>query len=60
MSIYNHYFTQLVSMLTTYKVDAEKEVYNITVSKRVLESLTPQEIRDLRVVFDAFDVNQDG
>ena len=47
-------------MLTTYKVDAEKEVYNITVSKKVLESLTPQEIRDLRVVFDAFDVNSDG
>ena len=47
-------------MLTTYKVDAKKEVYNITVSKKVLESLTPQEIRDLRVVFDAFDVNSDG
>lgn len=51
---------RLMSMLTTYKVDAEKEVYNITVSKKVLESLTPQEIRDLRVVFDAFDVNSDG
>lgn len=47
-------------MLTTYKVDDEKEVYNILVSKKVLDSLTPQEIRDLRVVFDAFDVNMDG
>ena len=61
--VLNHFvfcYLQLVSMLTTYKVDAEKEVYNITVSKKVLESLTPQEIRDLRVVFDAFDVNSDG
>lgn len=49
-----------MSMLTTNRVDEEKEVFNITVSKRVLESLTPQEIRDLRIVFDAFDVNGDG
>lgn len=47
-------------MLTTYKVDDEREVYNITVAKRVLEALTPQEIRDLKIVFDAFDVNSDG
>lgn len=51
---------QLMNMLTTYTVDEEKEVYNIRVAKRVLQHLTPQEIRDLRVVFDAFDVNSDG
>ena len=47
-------------MLAANRVDDEKEVYNIMVSRRVLESLTPQEIRDLKLVFDAFDVNSDG
>jgi len=52
-------FLQLVEMLTTYRVNEEKEVFNMKVSTKVLDSLTPQEIRDLRVVFEAFDVNQD-
>ncbi|ESO84304.1 hypothetical protein LOTGIDRAFT_196719 [Lottia gigantea] len=50
---------KLVNLLTSNPVD-EKEVHGFKVSTRVLNELTPQEIRDLRVVFDLFDINNDG
>jgi len=50
---------KLVDLLKSHPVDA-KEVHGIKVTTRVLEQLTPQEIRDLRVVFDIFDSNSDG
>lgn len=50
---------QLVKLLTSHPVD-EKEIHGVKVSTRILESLTPQEIRDLRVVFELFDTNNDG
>ncbi|CAG5131103.1 unnamed protein product [Candidula unifasciata] len=37
-----------------------KEVHGIRVTGRILEQLTPQEIRDLRFVFELFDLNSDG
>ena len=46
-------------MLTTHKVD-EKELHGFKVSTRALEQLTAQEIRDLRLVFDVFDVQGKG
>ncbi|WAR13968.1 CATR-like protein [Mya arenaria] len=50
---------QLVKLLTSHPVD-EKEIHGVKVSTRILDNLTPQEIRDLRVVFELFDTNDDG
>ncbi|XP_059178304.1 uncharacterized protein LOC131957481 [Physella acuta] len=50
---------KLIDLLTSHPVE-EKEVHGIKVSTRVLEQLTPQEIRDLKIVFDIFDTNSDG
>jgi len=50
---------KLVDLLKSHPVDA-KEVHGIKVTTRVLEQLTPQEIRDLRIVFNIFDSNSDG
>ncbi|KAK6175242.1 hypothetical protein SNE40_013747 [Patella caerulea] len=50
---------KLIDLLTSNPVD-EKEVHGNKVSTRVLKELTPQEIRDLRIVFDLFDINNDG
>lgn len=39
----------------------EKSMYlNERLSKKVTEQLTPQDVRDLRVVFDVFDVDKSG
>ncbi len=38
----------------------ERELDGFKVSSRALQQLTPQEIRDLRVVFDAFDSSGKG
>ena len=51
--------SQLLEALKTRKVD-EKELHGIRVSTRALEQLTPQEIRDLKFVFDAFDLQNTG
>lgn len=48
-----------MKLLLTHPVK-EKELYGIQVSTRALEKLTPQEIRDLRVVFEAFDIHERG
>ena len=50
---------QLIKLLTSHPVN-EKEVHGVKVSTRILENLTPQEVRDLRVVFELFDTNDDG
>ncbi|XP_005113262.1 caltractin [Aplysia californica] len=50
---------KLVDLLKSHPVD-EKEVHGIKVTTRVLDQLTPQEVRDLRGVFDIFDTNSDG
>ena len=50
---------QLIKLLTTHEVN-EKELFGFKVSTRALGKLTPQEIKDLRLVFDAFDVNNKG
>ncbi|GFO07194.1 caltractin [Plakobranchus ocellatus] len=50
---------KLVDLLTSHPVD-KKEVHGIKVSTKVLLQLTPQEVRDLRIVFDIFDSNSDG
>lgn len=50
---------QLIKLLTSHPVD-EKEIHGVKVSTRILDNLTPQEIRDLRVVFELFDTNDDG
>ncbi|ELU15735.1 hypothetical protein CAPTEDRAFT_156723 [Capitella teleta] len=49
----------LLKLLLTNPVK-EKELFGIQVSTRALEKLTPQEIRDLRMVFEAFDINERG
>ncbi|GFR73944.1 caltractin [Elysia marginata] len=49
---------KLVDLLTSHPVD-KKEVHGIKVSTKVLLQLTPQEVRDLRIVFDIFDTNSD-
>ncbi|KAH3827376.1 uncharacterized protein LOC127880972 [Dreissena polymorpha] len=50
---------QLIKLLTSHPVN-EKEIHGVKVSTRILDNLTPQEIRDLRVVFELFDTNNDG
>ncbi|XP_048257778.1 caltractin-like [Haliotis rufescens] len=49
----------LIKLLTSHPVD-EKEIHGIKVSSRVLEQLTSQEVRDLRVVFEIFDASSTG
>jgi hypothetical protein len=53
------YYFQLVKLLTSNPVD-EKEVHGYKMSNRILKNLTAQEIRDLLVVFELFDTNNDG
>lgn len=53
------FFIKLLHVLKTKKVD-EKELHGFKVSTRALEKLTPQEIRDLKVVFDVFDFQEKG
>lgn len=50
---------RLMKLLLTHPVK-EKELYGIQISTRGLEKLTPQEIRDLRIVFEAFDIHERG
>lgn len=50
---------QLAKLLTTHEVD-ERELYGMKISSRALEKLSQQEIRDLRVVFEAFDLRGNG
>ena len=51
-------FIQLLKLLTTHEV-GEKEIYNQKLSTKILDELTPVEIRDLNFVFDTFDANSD-
>ncbi len=57
--ICNVFLFQLMQVLKTVKVE-EKELHGFKVSTRALEKLTPQEIRDLKVVFDTFDFQNKG
>jgi len=50
---------KLIKLLTTHKV-GEKELHGFKVSTRALEQLTPQEIRDLKLVYDTFDIQDKG
>ena len=50
---------QLIKLLTTHVV-GEKELFGFQVSTRALEKLSPQEIKDLKFVFDSFDTNGRG
>lgn len=50
---------RLIKLLTTHPVD-EKELHGFKVSTRALEQLSQQEITDLRLVFEVFDMNADG
>ncbi|XP_066296741.1 uncharacterized protein [Branchiostoma lanceolatum] len=49
----------LRALLLNRQVD-EKELLGMKISSRVLEQLTPQEIRELKMVFDVFDTNSSG
>ncbi|CAL1545279.1 unnamed protein product [Lymnaea stagnalis] len=51
---------KLLDFLTTHPVNEKEVVHGVKVSTRVLEQLTPQEIRDLHLVFELFDNNSDG
>lgn len=50
---------QLITLLTTRPADV-RDVHGVKVSTRILEQLTPHEVRDLRTVFEIFDTNTDG
>lgn len=50
---------KLINLLTTHPADV-RDVHGVKVSTRVLEHLTPQEVRDLRAVFEIFDSDSDG
>uniref|UniRef100_A0A0B6Y7P6 EF-hand domain-containing protein n=1 Tax=Arion vulgaris TaxID=1028688 RepID=A0A0B6Y7P6_9EUPU len=50
---------RLIHLLKTHPVE-KKELYGFKVTTRVLQQLTPQEIRDLRTIFEMFDCNSDG
>jgi hypothetical protein len=50
---------QLIQLLTTQPADV-RDVHGVKVSTRVLQHLTPQEVRDLRAVFEIFDSDSDG
>uniref|UniRef100_A0A1I8G6T3 EF-hand domain-containing protein n=3 Tax=Macrostomum lignano TaxID=282301 RepID=A0A1I8G6T3_9PLAT len=49
----------LLHVLKTHEVE-EKELHNMKIGVRALDELTPQEIRDLKLVFDVFDSDLDG
>ena len=48
-----------MNILTTHSVD-KKELHNMMITTRALDKLTPQEIRDLRYVFDIFNKGNTG
>ena len=50
---------KLIKLLTTHKVQ-EKELHGFKVSTTALKELTPQEIKDLKEVFDVFDSQNNG
>lgn len=50
---------RLVELLKKNPVD-DKEIHGYKVTSRILKQLTPQEIRDLLMVFELFDNNSDG
>ncbi|KAL8623734.1 hypothetical protein ACOMHN_040080 [Nucella lapillus] len=50
---------RLIKLLTTHPADL-REVHGVKVSTRILEQLTPHEVRDLRAVFEIFDTDCDG
>lgn len=50
----------LLEILKTRRLEDEREFLGEKLSGRVLHSLTPQEIRDLRDVFKAFDFENKG
>ena len=50
---------KLIKLLTTHKVN-EKELHGFKVSTTALKELTPQEIKDLKEVFDVFDSQNNG
>lgn len=49
----------LLKLLTTHDVK-EKELFNQKLTVKILEQLSPAEIKDLKLVFDTFDANSDG
>lgn len=50
---------RLIKLLTTHPADM-REIHGVKVSTRILEQLTPHEVRDLRAVFEIFDTDSDG
>ena len=48
-----------MKLLTSHPVD-ERELFGIKVSTRALKNLSPAEIKDLRVVFEAMDIHGRG
>ncbi|XP_076451661.1 uncharacterized protein LOC143287511 [Babylonia areolata] len=50
---------KLIKLLTTHPADV-REIHGVKVSTRILEQLTPHEVRDLRAVFEIFDTDSDG
>lgn len=50
---------QLIEVLKARPAD-DREIHGHKVSGRILKELTPQEIRDLKIVFELFDSNADG
>lgn len=49
----------LVSLLVRQPV-SEKEMCGVKLTSHLLQEFSPQEIRDLHIVFNAFDMNSDG
>ncbi|KAI0225681.1 hypothetical protein LSAT2_023548 [Lamellibrachia satsuma] len=49
----------LIKLLTTHPV-GERDLYGMKISTRALDNLTPQEISDLKIVFEAFDYRNHG
>ncbi|KAK7093578.1 uncharacterized protein [Littorina saxatilis] len=50
---------RLIKLLTTHPADV-RDIHGVKVSTRILEQMTPQEVRDLRAVFEIFDTDSDG
>jgi len=50
---------KLIKLLTTHPADV-RDIHGVKVSTRILEQMTPQEVRDLRAVFEIFDTDSDG
>lgn len=50
---------KLIKLLTSNPVH-DRELFGMRISSHALKNLTPQEIRDLRVVFEAFDFKESG